>query len=364
MKRERIEEIDIIKAIAIVLMVLGHSGFRYTSYIFMFHMAVFFIASGYTYKPESSDSFENLKKSTLKKLKRLWLPFFLWNTLFTLLNNWLIQINFYTDNPELFAYTDSIVIMNMSAIAHYMSPGEMAARILEHFLFIDVTAIAAPIWFLKTLFHISFLFTLTDWIIKKTGHADTVRFQAVLSVLLLGVGYWCGRRGIRCLGLERAASNYYLFFFGTLFSRYRHRYSAWRGREYLLTLLASSCILLILFLHYKNRLVVDLAKNKYPNPFSFFLLSLAGWTFCYSVSWFLKQTCFRSMLIYIGKRTMCIMILHYLAFKIVNAVIVSARHLPAFCLAAIPHLYGDSGWRWLAFTAGRNSLPPFAQYDV
>ena len=45
MKR-RIEEIDIIKAIAIICMVLGHSGSPATSFVYKFHMAVFLLHQG------------------------------------------------------------------------------------------------------------------------------------------------------------------------------------------------------------------------------------------------------------------------------------------------------------------------------
>ncbi len=47
---------------------------------------------------------------------------------------------------------------------------------------------------------------------------------------------------------------------------------------------------------------------------------------------------------------MCILIFHVLAFKIVNAVVILFYGLPAFCLAARPHLYGDVGLWWLVFT--------------
>lgn len=40
MKRNKI--IDIMKAIGIIFMVLGHSGFKYTKWIYQFHMALFF----------------------------------------------------------------------------------------------------------------------------------------------------------------------------------------------------------------------------------------------------------------------------------------------------------------------------------
>lgn len=40
---KRISEIDIIKALAIIGMVLGHAGALFTHFIYLFHMAVFLL---------------------------------------------------------------------------------------------------------------------------------------------------------------------------------------------------------------------------------------------------------------------------------------------------------------------------------
>lgn len=43
---KRDSTIDIIKGFGIILMVMGHSGSPLTGLIYMFHMAIFFMASG------------------------------------------------------------------------------------------------------------------------------------------------------------------------------------------------------------------------------------------------------------------------------------------------------------------------------
>ena len=65
MKRDN--KIDILKGIAILLMVLGHTRFAGTQFIYMFHMAVFFMASGYFIKDESSETITSIKNSIIKK---------------------------------------------------------------------------------------------------------------------------------------------------------------------------------------------------------------------------------------------------------------------------------------------------------
>ena len=63
--KERVGQIDWIRAIGIVLMVLAHIPLSevFVHYVHGFHMPLFFVASGYCYKAGGT---EHLKK-TLKK---------------------------------------------------------------------------------------------------------------------------------------------------------------------------------------------------------------------------------------------------------------------------------------------------------
>lgn len=72
-KVERIAWIDMAKAIAILLMIVGHEinsgGVR--SFIFSFHMPLFFILSGYT--THRVTAWHELKRVIFKLFKRIWL---------------------------------------------------------------------------------------------------------------------------------------------------------------------------------------------------------------------------------------------------------------------------------------------------
>ena len=47
MTKQRDAVLDAMRGIGIVLMVAGHSGFAGTDFIYLFHMALFFMLSGY-----------------------------------------------------------------------------------------------------------------------------------------------------------------------------------------------------------------------------------------------------------------------------------------------------------------------------
>lgn len=106
--------IDFIKAVGIVLMVAVHGGIaaKVSNFIGLFHMAIFFMASGYLYNSNSNKDVQALRNYIIKKIRKLYLPYFLINTLFIILNNLFVMIHFLDESQ-------------------YMSIGETAISILK-----------------------------------------------------------------------------------------------------------------------------------------------------------------------------------------------------------------------------------------
>ena len=73
--RQRIEELDIVKALGIICMVAGHSDAPFTHFIYLFHMAIFFMAAGFFFKDETSNDFRcdvnDKQKYSSKKISSL-----------------------------------------------------------------------------------------------------------------------------------------------------------------------------------------------------------------------------------------------------------------------------------------------------
>lgn len=62
---KRIEWIDIFKALAIVMVVIGHSTGKFNAYIYQFHVAAFFFISGYVSKMDKVSIGKELYKKLL-----------------------------------------------------------------------------------------------------------------------------------------------------------------------------------------------------------------------------------------------------------------------------------------------------------
>lgn len=86
--------ISIAKGIGIILMVIGHSGCPsyMRNFIYMFHMPLFFIISGYCFK---SYYLYNFKLFAKKKFVGLYLPFVKYSVLFLILHNLFYKIGIY-----------------------------------------------------------------------------------------------------------------------------------------------------------------------------------------------------------------------------------------------------------------------------
>lgn len=91
--------IDIIKGIGIILMVGGHCGMSFTHFIYLFHMAIFFMASGYCFNASNSEIMQDVLSFVKRKFKRLWFLYVLWTAVLSLLHNVFIKTGIYSPDP-------------------------------------------------------------------------------------------------------------------------------------------------------------------------------------------------------------------------------------------------------------------------
>ena len=72
---KRIEWLDVIKALGIILVYFGHAHVSGYIYIYMFHMPMFFIISGFCWNEEKNRSM-SFKAFAKKKFKAYMIPYF------------------------------------------------------------------------------------------------------------------------------------------------------------------------------------------------------------------------------------------------------------------------------------------------
>ena len=316
MAKQRDPVLDSMRGIGIVLMVLGHSGFPGTDYIYLFHMALFFMLSGWFFSLRGG-----LVHFVRRKLVTLWLPFVAANTVFTVCNNLFLRLNILTAD----------------------------ARIAE----IPGNSVTAPVSIKDILGRtVHWCVFVIEVLLQKLLHGgDTLIPQGLLSGVLLWVGWHCNQIGWNVWGLGIAASCYWMFYLGTVLRRTA------RSKVRPLYRAAAGAAAFVLLLVLRRLGSVGLAGNGYTNPAFLLLASMAGWVLVRSAACLTAPLPrVSAMLGYLGRATMPIVILHFLSFKLVTWLGLLATGGESYLLAAFPVYFTGGVW-WLAYTAAGLVLP-------
>ena len=156
---KRDKTISIVKAIGIILMVVGHSGCPkwLHDYIYMFHMPLFFFCSGYFFKPVAQLS--QLKDFIIKRIKKLYFPFVKWSLFFLLLHNILFKMNIYNDKYGFSGNVSSVYGVEdfMSRFLNIVFAMRGNEQLLGGFWFIRVLFISSIVLSVICCFKIEFI---------------------------------------------------------------------------------------------------------------------------------------------------------------------------------------------------------------
>lgn len=340
MNQTRDCRMDIVKGIAITLMVIGHTAFPFKSFIYLFHMAVFFMVSGYLHNLSYSDSIQDVVKFIKKKLYTLWFPFFLGNAIYSILHNFFILINVYTNNESFLGYSDN----QYCRLSQYWTIEDILINIIKGVFFAGDTQLGGAFWFLKILFGLSILYVSIGFILAKICKDYINMIQSIISILLLFIGYYLGLKNVNLFSIQIIFSCYCLFHMGVLlrYATGKYIYGMRCHLIFLVTAFGTLCIL-------NNLGEISLGNNFYPNPLFLLIASLAGWMLLFEISYFLEKCeMIKRIFVCLGRSTLSILMLHFLCFKIVSYMGVIYENKPRYLVAAFPVLYNDKWW-WCAY---------------
>lgn len=349
-KKKRDKTIDILKGTGIVLMVAGHSGVPFTNFVYLFHMAIFFIASGYCYNNRKSENLQSVWKNCFGKMKSLWLPYMFWMMLFSLVHNFFVTINVYTNDERLYEYSQGEYVSTIP----YWGRNEIMVNIKNALVLRGESQIGGALWFVAVLLEISIVYCIIDFVIRKCMKGTLVWIaQGVLAICLLLVGYYCHKTGMTILGLSKMCSYYCLFYIGNLIKSLNLYEKKRNGIIHVGVFVVCFCILII-STHYGS---IALASNSYVNPIFLLIVSFSGWQWIYELSWMIKKLQYTSsVMICFGQNTLMIVILHFLCFKLVNYIGAMFNQWPLCSVAAFPTLFKGGVW-WIAYTVTGVIIP-------
>jgi len=292
--KKRIDWIDIYKGLAIIAVVLGHSGSPLVPYIYLFHMPAFIFISGYTFNFEK---YNNIQDLVYEKFKRLIIPYFSFAFLFSflqiILKNFKINTIFFSTNTkEIF---NPFYLFNAITSINYTNPLSGATWFL---IMIFETTILAYIFFkiqkkykLKDIFLIGFLIVLFIFSSKflyprwPGTHMNYFLDLNIISIFFFTIGYFFKKYQI-----FSKFTKYYLIILPIIGLYLSHKY----------------CL---------NQM--DFPGRKFDSWYKVIFSSFSGIFFIYFLSIFLEKfNLVKKIFIYIGQKTLSILCLHFLGFKI------------------------------------------------
>ena len=323
--------IDVMKGLLILLVVLGHSQAPGHRFIYLFHMAVFFMISGYLWKKQYAEDFFAFKFMVKKRLKSLYAPYILCNIFFLFLS---------LAAPVLYPETSRTEFSGIFVIK----------GIVKIFCLRGRTTLSDPTWFLAVLFWVTTTYTAWGGVFsKKRSTGRTSLYDIFLIVFSLVAGGFMSRNGWNPWQTGTFFSAIAMFGVGNIMRKAEG--SAKRKKRIAEVVLETSfSFIVLLFLLSISDVEISMIENVFPNPLYFLVASLAGWFFIADLSRLL-MLCKRLKELFctLGKYSLYIMCLHMGAFKIVTWIECIVYGWDMQNLSAYPTLYSASGW-WCLYT--------------
>lgn len=331
--------ISVIKGIGIILVVLGHTGGSITHYIYLFHMLLFFMLSGYTLKEKYWMSKTGVVQFIKKKIIKLYLPYIAFNIIFLLLNNFFIYINFIQ--------------------AQSLNFKQLVLSLFKVLMFSGGTEMGGALWFLRVLFFLSIGYIIVRYFIYKFNSKNNDIFIWCISFILLVIGYICSKNNI--LLNYNISSCFTLFIFLHLGNYFKKNFFLFQCGVKKSIIIIALLFPITLFLNKIEK--INIGLNQYNNPISLLLCGLIFWIIIWCLSSIIsnKYLKLRRILIIVSDYNIWILGLHFLGFRIASVFIVISLSYPSLLISKHPVI---SSKYWIIYLLFGILIPIFFEKTV
>lgn len=341
--------IAIVKGLAIMLVVIGHTAYtdEYThfgSFVYLFHVPLFFVVSGYCFKKKYLDDKSSF---LLKRIKGLYLPFIKWQILFLLVHNTFFTLNIYSVTTDDVLYNWQDVFNNLQRIICF-----------------DTTEkLAGTLWFLPVLFFASLFSFIVIWIISciknQKRRPVSLNNKLLVGLILFFIALSIIRFKTRNFGLSffsyQTLLASALFVTGCLIKLNKLRLSKIKKQSRFITVSLIFLILcLIAIIH-----PVNMSKlASWYDILIFYTTTVLGCILLFNFCHLINRTPLKSVFVYVGTHTLEILIWHCLMFKIISYAKIQYYGLDFKSLAQVPIIteHNNLVWVILYFIAGMSPL--------
>ena len=315
-------------------MVAGHSGCPtlLCRFLYLFHMPLFFICSGYFYNDILDTSM--FKTFCNKKVKGLYLPYLKWSMFFLIFHNLFFRMGIYNSFTQSYLYNSTAFIKQL-------------ARTI---VMTDFELLIRPFWFIKELLFASFLIAILSFLRIKIY--PKIKNELLLVIMLFVT------TGLKYMNLH-------LLIIGdcsvlTFSAVYFYSGIAFRKFEYRIpnTTFVTGLTFLATFIGcYYFIGEIDMRHTTENNLILYYLLSLSGVIMIFNVSRWLNNISFNTYLYFIGNNTMSILALNLLALKVGNLLKIWIFNMPIDKLSSYTIIYEHNNYFWVLYTIIGVTIP-------
>ena len=314
---QRLDWLDMAKGIGMILVVYGHSYGPSNYYVYLFHMPLFFILSGFLFNSE-----HNFRTYLYKKFTGLYIPFAGWNFIVMIIRLIAAQQSGLLTQKLLDGRVENMKLM-------FLTVGK------------DGEYMGAT-WFLGSLFVISIVYKLVDMIIPE------VRSKQKIILLIFGLVAIYGFQNTLPNGQSRTLILGFFFALGRFLKFYEESFE--RFTNIIMALLVG-----VLFWLLSDFTRADMGNNEYQNAPLFVVCALLGSYIVICISMCLERSNFslietiRKPLRLLGRNTLDILLWQFVAFRFCVAIQLGLQGLPVTeVFAQESRYYTDNGW-WILY---------------
>ena len=335
--------LDILKGIGIISVLIGHIGNKVSgSFVYTYHMAIFFFVSAYLYNEEKYG--DKPLEYLIKRIRGMWGKYVFFSIVLISLHNVLNKFKFYPPYIKNYSIDNWLV------------------KVLNSLLFNAEDVALGTLWFVPTLILALGVFGTVVYlskkmsiiICKKCKAEDNSNIELIKKLLIVLISIILGSLGVY-LNINNLSLLYRfhtsfvvipICTMGYFFKLYKNIIKE-QYKIIISIILLFITYIIIWNLTNKKGLSIDLYSNKIVNFSTFYIVSFIGILFCISLGNIIsKIRPINNVIALIGKYSFYIMALHYICFKLVDVI--------------YSNIIGDTNiWRTTAvFVAYPNNLWP------
>lgn len=328
--KQRVEWIDIYKALAIILVVLGHATPLFNKYIYQFHVGAFFFISGYV----SGIKNKRFDDIFINKIFTLFIPY----TFFASVGVFLFWI------------------MDKIGILHYISTASELPGLRE--LFATIYRGLRCDWLGASWFILALLGSviIQKMFLLMNGNKVGIIYIIMTLGCFLGAYYWhsMGKCPIPVWNFTLFSIAQFYFGVGVIANYLKEVWIAYGKKKILNSMAWSICFFILniaVFYYFGDirRINMDISSLAINNPVIDLVMVLNGIVFIWNMSQIfvrIRMERLKKVIGYIGKNTMGILVFQFLGYKIVTAVLCIIQIAPIEALHLLCPPAEFSNWLW------------------